>query len=204
VKQADDRTQGTATPRNLVLYGPSKTGKTAVTGALLEALSGPSRSSGRRSNGYACAPSTRLLRYAIVNSCECVTGRHLLERTVGGVADAVGFRGVLGRCENLSALGVALGRLLEGRWEGQGEGDGEDGDGDHEMDGTGGNGQTDREGRDEGTKKFVLVFDGIDRQRDAPPTLLPALARMGEIVSSFSMPLELCHFCGIERWRRRE
>jgi origin recognition complex subunit 5 len=32
--------------------------------------------------------------------------------------------------------------------------------------------------------KFVLVFDGIDKQREAPPTLLPALARIGEIVSS--------------------
>ncbi|KAJ3553553.1 hypothetical protein NPX13_g10863 [Xylaria arbuscula] len=31
--------------------------------------------------------------------------------------------------------------------------------------------------------RFVLVFDGIDRQRDAPPTLLPALARLSEIVS---------------------
>lgn len=33
------------------------------------------------------------------------------------------------------------------------------------------------------TKKFVLVFDGVDKQREAPPTLLPALARLGEIVS---------------------
>lgn len=30
--------------------------------------------------------------------------------------------------------------------------------------------------------KFVLVFDGVDKQRDAPPTLLPALARLGECV----------------------
>jgi origin recognition complex subunit 5 len=28
----------------------------------------------------------------------------------------------------------------------------------------------------------VLVFDGIDQQREAPPTLLPALARLGEFV----------------------
>lgn len=31
--------------------------------------------------------------------------------------------------------------------------------------------------------RFVLVLDAIDRQRDAPPTLLPALARLSEIVS---------------------
>jgi origin recognition complex subunit 5 len=30
--------------------------------------------------------------------------------------------------------------------------------------------------------RFVLVFDGVDHQRDAPPTLLPALARLGEVV----------------------
>ena len=31
-------------------------------------------------------------------------------------------------------------------------------------------------------EKFVLVFDGVDKQREAPPTLLPALARLGEFV----------------------
>jgi len=30
--------------------------------------------------------------------------------------------------------------------------------------------------------RFVLVFDGIDQQREAPATLLPALARLSEIV----------------------
>jgi origin recognition complex subunit 5 len=34
----------------------------------------------------------------------------------------------------------------------------------------------------EGNKKYTLVFDGIDQQREAPPTLLPALARLGEFV----------------------
>lgn len=32
--------------------------------------------------------------------------------------------------------------------------------------------------------RFVLVLDGIDRQRDGPPTLLPALARLSEMVST--------------------
>jgi len=30
--------------------------------------------------------------------------------------------------------------------------------------------------------RFVLVFDGIDRQREAPATLIPALARLSEII----------------------
>lgn len=34
----------------------------------------------------------------------------------------------------------------------------------------------------QGKEKFILVFDGIDRQREAAPTLLPAIARLGEIV----------------------
>lgn len=33
------------------------------------------------------------------------------------------------------------------------------------------------------SRHFVLVFDAIDRQKEAPPTLLPALARLSEIVS---------------------
>ena len=33
-----------------------------------------------------------------------------------------------------------------------------------------------------GKEKFILVFDGIDRQREAAPTLLPAIARLGETV----------------------
>ena len=40
--------------------------------------------------------------------------------------------------------------------------------------------------------RFVLVFDGIDRQREAPPTLLPALARLSEIVSTADRRLRQC------------
>lgn len=44
-----------------------------------------------------------------------------------------------------------------------------------------------------GHEKFVLVLDGIDNQRDAPPTLLPALARLGEIIPSLVVLLILQH-----------
>jgi origin recognition complex subunit 5 len=30
--------------------------------------------------------------------------------------------------------------------------------------------------------RFYLVFDGVDNQREAPPTLLPALTRLGDLV----------------------
>lgn len=119
-------------PSTIVTYGPHATGKSNVVKSYLEA---------------------KRLKHAIVQCRECVTGRHLLERTVAAVNNATQendvdgkTEGYTGRCENISALAVHLQRLL---------------------------GQLD---------KFILVFDGIDKQREAPPTLLPALARLGEMV----------------------
>jgi hypothetical protein len=86
---------------------------------------------------------------------------------VGAVAKAVNWKGNISRCENLSQLVVETGRLLED-W-------------------------TTSEEEHERKKRFVLVFDGIDRQRDAPPTLLPALARLGEIVRPPPHPLLSLH-----------
>jgi origin recognition complex subunit 5 len=34
----------------------------------------------------------------------------------------------------------------------------------------------------QGKPRFILVFDGIDRQREAAPTLMPALARFASFV----------------------
>lgn len=93
------------------------------------------------------------LRYAIAKSAECITGRHLLERTLGAVARALDQRDYNSRCENMSQLAVELGKLIE-RYRDE----------------------------DEQGRRFVLVFDGIDKQRDPPGTLFPALARLGEIV----------------------
>ena len=94
-----------------------------------------------------------LTTHAIVRCRECITARHLFERTVIACRDALDekersstFKNVDGRCESISVLTVQLQQLLQGQ------------------------------------EKFVLVFDGIDRQREAPPALLPAIARLGEIV----------------------
>ena len=95
----------------------------------------------------------------MVNCRECITGRHLLERTVAAVHESLregmqnGEHGFNERCENLSALTVHLQRLLR---------------------------------QEEG---FVLVFDGVDKRLDAPPTLLPALARLGEFVPNLTSVL---------------
>jgi len=119
-------------PPALVAYGAHATGKSSLVKSYLE---------------------TSEQRHVIVQCNECVTGRHLLERTAAAVHQSLQTEAVdgdvevyTGRCENISALVSHLQRMLR----------------DHEN--------------------YTLVFDGIDQQREAPPTLLPALARLGEFV----------------------
>ncbi|KAI7364161.1 hypothetical protein KC354_g5920 [Hortaea werneckii] len=129
-------------PSTIVGYGPHATGKSSITTSYLEA---------------------RKIQHAIVQCRECVTGRHLLERTVAAVHEAVQTEHsqatdtYTGRCENISSLAVHLQQLLEKR------------------------------------EKFVLVLDGVDKQRDAPPTLLPALARIGDMIPGLTVLLLLQH-----------
>ena len=148
-----------APARNLIVHGVEATGKSAVTAHLLAALHDDSS-------------SASVLNYAVVRSAECVTARHLFERTLGAIAAAAagldyGVPPPAARCETLAVLAVELGRLLESYGR-SGEDDG----------GRGGAGAASPSTR----RRFVLVFDGIDRQREAPPTLLPALARLSEMV----------------------
>lgn len=147
-----------APARNLIVHGPEATGKSAVTSRLLAAL-------------HDDADPFATIDYAIVRSAECVTARHLFERTVSAVVDAVDWDGTAsGRCETLAALAVELSRILKGYGSNRGN---QEAAGVVEEDG----------GESSKRRRFVLVFDGIDRQREAPPTLLPALARLSEIVS---------------------
>lgn len=139
--------------RNIVLYGLEATGKSIITKALLESLSTNRLYDGTPINGD--EEPEDILRYAVVKSAECITGRHLLEQTVGAVAKALEWKGKVGRCDSLPQLLVELEKFL-GRWASDANGNGK--------------------------QRLVLVFDGIDRQRDAPPTLLPALARLGEVI----------------------
>lgn len=119
-------------PSTILLHGVEATGKALTINAILDAIDTPS---------------------AILRSQEYITTRHLLERTIAVVKEALATHGQLGevngldgRCESISAFTVELQHLLRGE------------------------------------KKFTLVFNGIDRQREAAPTLLPAIARLGEIV----------------------
>ncbi|KAI0484533.1 origin recognition complex subunit 5 C-terminus-domain-containing protein [Xylariaceae sp. FL0804] len=156
--------------RNLIVHGAEATGKSAVTAGLLRALRGEDddddENDDEEKNDEAASKETKKkqkrheheLNYAVVQSAECVTARHLFERTVGLVRDALRWDGPApGRCETLAALTVELAKML-----------------DHAV------------APEPRPRRFVLVFDGIDRQREAPPTLLPALARLSEIIPYLS------------------
>ena len=117
-----------------MIHGVEATGKSSTIKGILGSLDVPS---------------------VIASSKECITARHLFERTLAATIDAL-YAGNQenatiydGRCDSISAFVVQLQRLLEGKG------------------------------------KFILVFDGIDRQSEAPPSLLPAVARLGEIVCLF-------------------
>ncbi|KAK4165060.1 putative origin recognition complex subunit orc5 protein [Cladorrhinum sp. PSN259] len=99
-----------------------------------------------------------LLRHAIVNSTECITARHLYESVVGKVAKALQWISAPTKCETASQLVVELSKMLK-----------------YDI-------STPRPQ----SFRFVLVLDGIDRQREAPHTLLSALARLSEIIPSLT------------------
>lgn len=129
--------------RNCIVYGTEASGKSAITEALLQRL-GDTRPTAH--------PDSPVFQYAIVNSGECVTGRHLFETAVRKVASALDFHDFATRCESLAQLNFELSRMLKQVMQPE-------------------------------SRHFVLVFDAIDRQKEAPPTLLPALARLSEVVS---------------------
>ncbi|KAK8862616.1 origin recognition complex subunit Orc5 [Apiospora arundinis] len=129
--------------RNLILHGTEATGKSAIATSLLAAL------------GSGETDETNHLSYAVVKSPECVTARHLFERTTAAVAHALQWPNPAARCETLAALTVELSKMLKYVERGAGW-------------------------------RFVLVFDAIDRQKESPHTLLPALARLSEIIPNLT------------------
>ena len=113
-----------------------------MTSALLKTLS---------STQLGAEADTPLVSHAIINSVECITARHLFEKTGDELRSVTGSSGTQTRCENMSQLTIELASVIEQM--------------DHPV-----------------PWRLVLVFDGIDRQREAPYSLLPALARLSEIV----------------------
>ncbi|EAW08455.1 origin of replication complex subunit 5 family protein [Aspergillus clavatus NRRL 1] len=103
--------------------------------------------------------------HAIVRSTECITGRHLLTKILWAMLEALG---------------------LKDEWEKFGKGR-------CEHISTLAVLLAECLASDAGRKKdkFVLVLDGIDKQREAPQTLLSALARLGELIPSLCVVLIL-------------
>lgn len=99
--------------------------------------------------------------HAIVRSTECITGRHLLTKIVWTTLEALGREDEWERFGKGRCEHVSALAVLLG------------------------------EILASSTSKFVLVLDGIDKQREAPGTLLPALARLGEVIPSLSVVLVL-------------
>lgn len=144
-------------PANIVLHGLTATGKSSVIRSILQRLPGElgdenGDTERLQGEGGNAGMEDGRLRYAIVKSSECITGRHLLETTVSAVAAKMGYSRLLGSCDNLATLAVHLEKMLA------------------------------KPQNKDKAEKFVLVFDGIDRQRDAPHTLLSALARLSEVI----------------------
>jgi len=91
---------------------------------------------------------------AVVRSQKCITTRHLLERTISAVRTALEDDVVNSEIQTVDGRCDSISAFV-----------------------------VNLQRLLEGAARFVLVFDGIDRQREAAPTLLPALVRLGEIVS---------------------
>ncbi|KAJ5373051.1 Origin recognition complex subunit 5 [Penicillium concentricum] len=103
--------------------------------------------------------------HAIVRSSECITGRHLLTKILWNTLEALGQKEEwekAGKGRCEHVSGLAV--LLEECLAAR---------------------PVENQG------KFVLVLDEIDRQREAPHTLLSALARLGEIIPSLCVVLVL-------------
>lgn len=139
----------------MVLHGLTATGKSSVTEYVLEMIN----------KGYSCGNTEDLpSNYAIIRSQECVTARHLLERTVGEVARAIKWSGKIERCEDVGRLVVILEKMLQS------------------IQPLASDVQQREEKGLASSGKFTLVFDGIDKQRDASPMLVPSLGRLSEVV----------------------
>ncbi|KAL4802753.1 hypothetical protein BDV18DRAFT_154086 [Aspergillus unguis] len=103
--------------------------------------------------------------HAIVRSPECITGRHLLTKILWAILSALGRKDEWERFGKGRCEHVSSLAVLLGECLASNPGG--------------------------SVEKFVLVLDGIDKQREAPPTLLSALARLGEVIPSLSVVLIL-------------
>ncbi|KAL4741022.1 hypothetical protein BDV11DRAFT_203812 [Aspergillus similis] len=101
--------------------------------------------------------------HAIVRSPECITGRHLLTKILWAVLNALDRKDEWERFGKGRCEHISSLAVLLGECLASHPGG--------------------------AIEKFVLVLDGIDKQREAPATLLSALARLGEAIPSLTVIL---------------
>lgn len=141
--------------RNLVIHGSETTGKSSVTTQLLARLA-----QGDGTDDGAAGSRATALVYATVNVARCISARHFFESIVVAVSSALSAwdgtedsENSPQRCETLAQLAASLSSIFN------------------------------QPRIKDGLRHFVLVLDGMDKQRDAPPTLMPALGRLCETIS---------------------
>lgn len=98
------------------------------------------------------------LRYSVVHADQCITARHLFESIVSAVSESLHASSNRQRTRCETLAQLDVELCQFLKYETK---------------------ETDF--------RFVLVLDALDRARDAPPTLIPAMARLSEIVSLSSI-----------------
>ncbi|RKF63534.1 Origin recognition complex subunit 5 [Erysiphe neolycopersici] len=163
-----------APSRNIIVHGLEATGKTTITKVVLEELSKFYKKS--ISKGYSvnsseieCFDSNSVTRdifgYAFVRNDECIDARQLFEYTIGSISEALDVENkTTGLLASPSDLLVQIQQLLE-TWVAKGK---------------------DSNYR----KRFILVFDGIDKQiRNGflSQSIPAALSRIGDFVPNLTI-----------------
>ncbi|KAL1311105.1 hypothetical protein AAFC00_001310 [Neodothiora populina] len=104
------------------------------------------------------------IKHARISCVECITGRYLLERTLAACSDAVHSSQDANSESTVPTKCESISSLASAL-----------------------------EQLFDGLDKFVLVLDGIDEQREAPPTMLPALTRLGMMIPALTIVLVVTH-----------
>ncbi|POS87414.1 hypothetical protein EPUL_001180, partial [Erysiphe pulchra] len=163
-----------APTRNIIVHGLEATGKTAITKVVLEELSkfyknGTSKDHSFDSSETESSESNSVLRdifgYAFVKNDECIDARQLFEHTIGSISEALDVENnTTGLLASLSDLLVQIQQLLES-W-------------------------VKKEKNSYFKKRFILIFDGIDKQiRNGilSQSIPAALARIGDFVPNLTI-----------------
>ncbi|GAB7345203.1 hypothetical protein MBLNU457_3582t1 [Dothideomycetes sp. NU457] len=106
------------------------------------------------------------LLHAVIQCQECITGRHLIERAAAACAEVV-HRSLTNGHRTYQPSSVRCENLSAFT-------------------------ET-LTGLLRNVDRFVLVLDGVDEQREAAPTLLPALARLGTMIPGLTIVLIVRH-----------